>query len=713
MSFRRIVFLAVCVGALSTPASAQQNQARTINASVNNQASDALQYLFVTPADAVSWGPDRLGSSTVSAGGRFTFRIPNTRACRFDVRAVFAQGAEDVKLGVNLCASAAMTFDGRSPLPEAQLNRQGPVALFAVRNETRVNLTNLYAVQPNGQDGDDLLGDSILAAGATFTGRVRRGAACRADLKAVFQGAPDQILTGQDLCAGVQVAFNTGTAAAQQAQWEIAVTNRSAATIQTISIRPERANAWGRDLLGSDTISANATFTIRTPRGRACVHDMRITFDGAPEQIRPAVNLCETRALDIAGPAIVTGRGVAKTAPTAANGGGQRTAITVLNEGGRPAVSLFISSSRVSDWGDDRLIANRIAPGGRFAMEIERDNQCNYDIRIVFEGGREERRMRQNICERREIAFGGPNATRIDGGGPATGRRATFVNDGHVAVRELYLTPVSDSHWGDDRLGSETLPRRFRFELRLPQEGGCRWDVRLVYEGGQSSERRDQDLCALQEMAVGRRERPGAVISTGTGFFVSPAGHVLTNHHVVDGCGQVSYTRPGQGRVRLRLIAQDESSDLALLQAEGASGPPVAFRSNAMRPGEKVVLVGYPARSQLGSVNVTEGIISALRGPLGDENRFQYTAPTQPGNSGGPVLDESGLIVGVVVSQIDKISADRNAQNINFGVKPDLARNFLRANGVTPQEETPGEPLKVADILERRNASVLPLDCQE
>ncbi|MFX6019123.1 hypothetical protein ABTF08_19795, partial [Acinetobacter baumannii] len=90
----------------------------------------------------------------------------------------------------------------------------------------------------------------------------------------------------------------------------------------------------------------------------------------------------------------------------------------------------------------------------------------------------------------------------------------------------------SDTHWGDDRLGSETLPRRFRLELRVPEEGGCRWDLKLVYEGGQTVEQRDQDLCAKPEVSVGRPPRVGNLASTGTGFYVSTTGHVLTNQHV-------------------------------------------------------------------------------------------------------------------------------------------------------------------------------------
>ena len=107
------------------------------------------------------------------------------------------------------------------------------------------------------------------------------------------------------------------------------------------------------------------------------------------------------------------------------------------------------------------------------------------------------------------------------------------------------------------------------------------------------------------------------------------------------------------------------------------------------------------------------GVTGVVRGALGDQSRFQYTAPTQPGNSGGPVLDASGLVVGVVVSQIDKISGERSAQNINFGIKLDLVRTFLAANNVTATDAEPGTALPAADILQNADPSVVPLDCLE
>jgi S1-C subfamily serine protease len=710
-----------------TPADAQQRQrqraAPPSEVTVVNRANSTLQYLYVTPATDPAWGDDRLGNETVRANARFSFRLGEGSQCRFDVRALFENGVEETRLGANLCQRAEITLTGRSVASAADLARPGPVALFVVRNRTGNTLQVLRLTDADGQEGDDILGATVVEAGRSYTGRVARSAGCIYGLTATFDGGGgDRSIPRQNLCVDREVVFDSTTGAGQASvphaqqgeQLEFSVVNRSSVVIQYLYVRPTGTSSWGRDRLGNETVAARDAFTVRMPRGRSCQYDIRAVFDNNQEDVSTRVDLCQTREHLVSGPALTTGRGERKQRRDAQASRPVTVEVTVVNEGANPIDSLFISSSRLSTWGDDLLNGSAIPVGGRFTARVERDDQCNFDLRIVYAGGREERRMRHNICERREVAFGGPNAYRIDGGGPDNGRRVVLTNSGRTVIREVYLTPVSDTHWGDDRLGREIMPARFRLELRLPEEGGCNWDLRVVYEGGQSMERRDQDLCANPEQAIGRQGRPGTVASTGTGFYISATGHVLTNHHVIDGCSTVAISRPGGRRIPLRLIGADEGADLAVLIEEGATSQPLAFRnSEGVRAGERVVLVGYPARSQLGGVNVTEGIVSGLRGALGDQSRFQYTAPTQPGNSGGPVLDASGLVVGVVVSQIDKISGERTAQNINFGIKLNLVRTFLAANGIQPQERANGEPLPAADILQNADASVLPLDCLE
>jgi S1-C subfamily serine protease len=134
--------------------------------------------------------------------------------------------------------------------------------------------------------------------------------------------------------------------------------------------------------------------------------------------------------------------------------------------------------------------------------------------------------------------------------------------------------------------------------------------------------------------------------------------------------------------------SMDETNDLALLKAPASKSAPASFRqSRRAKLGEQVVVAGYPLSGLLSeSLNVTTGTISALAG-LGDNPRvIQITAPVQAGNSGGPLLDKSGHVIGVVVSKLNAARAFNATgdlpQNINFAIKGSLVRGFLDIHGV-------------------------------
>ena len=188
-------------------------------------------------------------------------------------------------------------------------------------------------------------------------------------------------------------------------------------------------------------------------------------------------------------------------------------------------------------------------------------------------------------------------------------------------------------------------------------------------------------------------------VSTGSGFFVSSEGHVLTNAHVVRDCAAV-HAPPG---VAVRVVARDDASDLALLDGP-PSGAVAPFRAGrGIRPGDEVVVVGYPLRGMLASeANVTRGNVSALAGPGDDRRLFQMTAPVQPGSSGGPVLDLAGRVVGVTVARLDALTVARATgaipQNVNFAVGAGTARAFLDAEGV-PYETAPSDASIGADLV--------------
>jgi serine protease Do len=191
---------------------------------------------------------------------------------------------------------------------------------------------------------------------------------------------------------------------------------------------------------------------------------------------------------------------------------------------------------------------------------------------------------------------------------------------------------------------------------------------------------------------------------------------VLTAAHVLDDCPRATISQSGSRPVPVRVVATDKTNDLALLKAEIAAPVSAQFRSGA-RLGEGVAVFGFPLSGLLAtSGNFTLGNITGLAGLLDDTRMMQMSAPVQPGNSGGPVLDQSGNIVGVVVAKLDvlKLAAhtDDVAQNVNFAIKTTVALNFLEANGVTPIMSSPGQTLAPADLADKAKSFAVLVECQ-
>ena len=199
------------------------------------------------------------------------------------------------------------------------------------------------------------------------------------------------------------------------------------------------------------------------------------------------------------------------------------------------------------------------------------------------------------------------------------------------------------------------------------------------------------------------RPAPGTRYS-GTGFCVSTEGFFLTNEHVIRD-GRRFGARSSLNQADLRVVFADPVNDLALLRSDRPMGTPTAFRADLrVDPGEDVVTVGYPLSGLLGSnAQVTTGAVSALTGTANDSRILQFTAPVQSGNSGGPLYDAFGLVIGVVshklnAERVHEMTGDL-PQNVNFAVKAALARSFLLAAGLEP-------PLAPADGPRRTAAQI-------
>ena len=182
--------------------------------------------------------------------------------------------------------------------------------------------------------------------------------------------------------------------------------------------------------------------------------------------------------------------------------------------------------------------------------------------------------------------------------------------------------------------------------------------------------------------------------SSGSGFAVSKTGHIITNNHVIKGCQEISIHHKGS-KLPATVIAFDPQNDLALLKADFT--PTAILPLSRKRPEilQDIYVAGYPFGKRVSnSIKVTKGIISSLTGLGNNFSEIQIDAALQTGNSGGPILDMAGNVVGVAVAKLDIKYALKNfgtiPENTNFGIKSSIVRSILDSNDVTtpPPSET-------------------------
>lgn len=175
-------------------------------------------------------------------------------------------------------------------------------------------------------------------------------------------------------------------------------------------------------------------------------------------------------------------------------------------------------------------------------------------------------------------------------------------------------------------------------------------------------------------------------VSTGTGFFVSKTGHLVSNAHVTLGCKEVTAKFEGDVEV-LRILAEDKVNDLAVLKSKYAVKNPISISQKNTFLSQDIFVYGYPFGDVLSSgIKVTSGIVSALSGINNNYSNMQIDAALQPGNSGGPIVDNAGELVGVAVAKLDYkaiIKAfDTVPENTNFAIKSSVLINLLQSLGI-------------------------------
>ena len=223
-------------------------------------------------------------------------------------------------------------------------------------------------------------------------------------------------------------------------------------------------------------------------------------------------------------------------------------------------------------------------------------------------------------------------------------------------------------------------------------------------------------LALLRAIAAARQRQPAEPVSSGTGFLVGRDGWIVTNHHIVDGHARVTVNRAGASHDATVQVVE-AFYDLALLKVPVEVGEGATFSASPRASlGEVAMVAGFPLHGLLSNeFNVTMGNVSALAGPGDDAKLLQITAPVQPGNSGGPLLDATGNVIGVVVSRLNAVRAANLTgdipQNVNFAIKGALVRGFLDIHGVSYRQRPSNAKLAPEKLAELARTFTVAVHC--
>jgi uncharacterized protein len=186
--------------------------------------------------------------------------------------------------------------------------------------------------------------------------------------------------------------------------------------------------------------------------------------------------------------------------------------------------------------------------------------------------------------------------------------------------------------------------------------------------------------------------------ASGTGFFITEDGYLISNFHVVEDASKVRL-RTSAGLIDAKVVQTDAANDIALLKAEGKfSALPIAA-SRAAGLGDTVFTLGFPDPGLQGfAPKLAKGEIASLAGAADDARYFQVSVPVQPGNSGGALVDARGNVIGIVSAKLDAATALAASgalpENVNYAVKSSFLLSFLES---VPAVDAELKPVKTSD----------------
>ena len=231
-----------------------------------------------------------------------------------------------------------------------------------------------------------------------------------------------------------------------------------------------------------------------------------------------------------------------------------------------------------------------------------------------------------------------------------------------------------------------------------------------------------------KELQQSRKIKKKQSNEIGSGFYVSKFRHIVTNQHVVNQCKKITVGDSINSQIPADLVASDKRNDLAIIQTvsmEMASADTKSFvqklsiqvvpvlsggliRSEDVVGGEKIYIAGYPLGNMVSDqMKLGDGIVSATKGMDNDVSQFIVSSDIKRGNSGGPVYDSKGNIVGVAVSRLNVNRTD----TINFAIKGSTVKQFLSAHNVPTKWSNRQENIKTQDLYKIASKQTVMVVC--
>jgi len=226
------------------------------------------------------------------------------------------------------------------------------------------------------------------------------------------------------------------------------------------------------------------------------------------------------------------------------------------------------------------------------------------------------------------------------------------------------------------------------------------------------------------------QQPPQAVESvySGTGFLFSAKDYVITNWHVVRGTNNIKVKFLNGEKIEAEVALKDPQNDIAFLKLERQPQlPPSNLKigdSSNMKMGDKVFTIGYPAHFLMGdNPKYTEGVVNATSGLQDDPTVFQVSVEIQPGNSGGPLFNETGEVIGITSSSLDPKAAVEAfgtlPQNVNYAIKssyisallPMLPQTLIASRGIMVVPTEPENTL--ANFIEKAKKNIVLIEAKE